>query len=104
MKSVAADYDGVWDIHPEIHGEVDFIITGNTWEKYDHVMEHAEDMPVYFNPGKAMLMDIVMHKANVINKQNVEKYYEDQPEQVILLRSLCPECRIVLVQNGTTAI
>lgn len=104
MKPVAADYDGVWPEHPEIHGEVDFIITGNSWEKYDHVMEEAEDIPIYFNPGKEELMDIVMHKANIINKQNVEKFYEDQIEQVNLLKALCPKCRIVQVQNGTTAI
>lgn len=96
-RPIASDYDGTYSEHPEIRSDVDFIITGNTWEGYDHVMEQASDIPVYFNPGKEEFLDIVMHKANVINKQNVEKFYENQKEMVNLLKALCPKCKIILV-------
>lgn len=104
MRPTAADYDGVWDSHPEIHGNVQFIITGNAWESYDHVMEQADNIPVYFNPGKEELDDIISHKANVINKTNAQKFYEDQEIQVNTLKILCPNCKIILVKEGETSI
>ena len=102
--TIAADLDGTYNVHPEIRGEVDFIITANTWRDWEHVQENADDLPVYLNPGKSDLMDIVNHKARVINQMNVVKYYENEPEQVALLKAMCPNCRIVQVSEGRTAI
>jgi hypothetical protein len=104
MRPIASDLTDTYDTHPEIRGEVSFIITANTWRTWEKVRENADDLPVYLNPGKEELMDIVNHKARVINQMNVQKYYEDQSEQVALLKAMCPNCRIVLVKEGLTAI
>jgi hypothetical protein len=104
MRPISSDYDGTWTDHPEIHGEIDFITTGNNWEKYDHVMDEQPGIPVYFNPGNEELMDIVNHKANVLNKTGAEKHYDDQPQQVGMLKLLCPNCRIILVKGGENTI
>lgn len=103
-RPVASDLDETFSTHPEIHGEVDFLVTGNGWQRaLDKIDEFDINIPVFWNPGKHELMDIVNHKANVINKTNAEKFYEDQKIQVDLLKALCPNCRIVLVIEGRTA-
>lgn len=106
---VAADYDGTYNTHPELHGSVDFIITGNPYTEFNRIMNEweGEKLPIFFNPiekGKEDLMNIVNHKANIINKCKVKKYYEDQFEQKEMLAILAPNCEIVLVKDGQTFI
>lgn len=104
-RPIAADLDNTYDSHPEIHGEVDFIVTGNNWNKADEKMEDNElDIPVFWNPGKEELMVIVTHKAHVINQTNASKFYEDQKIQADLLRALCKNCRIILVKPNSYSI
>ena len=104
MRPKASDFTDTYDTHPEIRGEVDFIITANTWRTWDTVREGSDNLPVYLNPGKSDLMDIVNHKARVINQLNVEKFYENDTAQVSLLKAMCPNCRIIQVKEGLTAI
>src|ERR1035437_1082575 len=104
MRPICSDLDNTFTSHPEIRGEVQVIITGNNWSEWEHVMDNSDNLPVYLNPGKHELMDIVAHKAQVLNKINAQKFFEDQKEQVLLLKTMCPNCRIVLVSEGRTAI
>ncbi len=105
---VAADYDGTYDLHPEIHGITDLIITGNSWEEAAGVGEDLRrtDIPVFYNTvksGEENLSNIVSHKADTIKKIGATKFFEDQPQQVKLLQLMCPDCKIVLVKEGETA-
>ena len=105
---IAADWDGTYLQHPEIHGLVDFIITGNPWQEYERIMNEwvGEKKPIFFNPivGESDLIDIVNHKANIINKCKVKRYYEDQQIQKDMLDLLCPQCEVILVKDGSTFI
>jgi len=101
MRPIAADYNGTYENHPELHGEVDVIITGKNWDKFDEV---DTDIPVFWNPGKEELMDVVGHKANIINKIDAQKFYENQSVQVNLLKTMCPNTRIVLVRDNLFSI
>lgn len=108
MKPIASDYDGTYDSHPELRGETDFIITGNSWNEYDEIDEEMSDdrKPIFFNPvdPKDDVMKVVAHKAEIINKTQASKFYEDQEMQVNLLKALCPNCRVVLVKPNTFSI
>lgn len=104
-RPIAADLDDTYSTHSELVGEVDFLITGNGWDKADDKTEEFDlDIPVFWNPGKEELMDIVAHKASVINKTNASKFYEDQKIQADLLRALCKNCRIILVKPNSYSI
>ena len=103
MRPIASDLNGTYTDFPEIRGEVNFIVTAETWRTWKDVKELSDGLPVYLNPGRSDLMDIVAHKANVINKMNISKFYENQKEQVMLLKTMCPNCRIVLVEKGRFA-
>ncbi len=95
--TVASDYDGVYDHMPaEKRAEVDFIITGRNWDRYEDMKDESNiDIPIFFNPGKGELMDIVSHKANIINKTGADVFYEDQKPQVEMLKLLCPKTKII---------
>ena len=81
------------------------IVTGKSWEHSDEI---EADVPVFFNPmpkGEGYnLLEIVNHKANVINKCEVTDYYEDDIEQKNMLVIMCPKTKIHLVKEGQTAI
>lgn len=103
MRRVFADFDGTWTDHPEIWGQVDAIITGESWQAYDEFMQEwvGPKKPIFFNPAnikELSLLTIVNHKANIINKCKVTKFFENVPEQVQMLRIICPETDIVLVK------
>jgi len=95
---VASDYDGTF---PYLAGEdkdrVKFIITGNLYTAYWRLYDDGVRIPVFWNPGKEELMDIVTHKANIINKTGVTLFYEDQSEQLSMLKLLCPKCKFILI-------
>lgn len=104
-----SDYDGTYSDHPEIHGDVDAIVTGRSWEEASDLFDEAGklDIPVFFNPkaSKDINVDaIVYHKANVINKAKVTTFYEDVPREAGMLDILCPNCKIILVTKGVTDI
>ncbi|MDD5406985.1 MAG: hypothetical protein PHE73_08625 [Sulfurovaceae bacterium] len=64
-------------------------------------------VPVFLNPvdkKDLSLSNIVSHKANIIEKCKVDKFYENDSEQVYLLRILCPKTKIVLVSKDKTYI
>lgn len=107
-RPIAADYDGTFDSHPELWGNIDLIITGNPWQSYDDVMNSWEGpkKPTFWNPidPEDEVMAIINHKADIINKTKARRFYEDQEEQAAILRIMCPECEIVLVTGGSTFI
>jgi hypothetical protein len=102
---VAADLTGTYDSHSELHGEVDLIITGESWENYNEIMDSNDiDIPIFWNPGKTELMDIVGHKAEILTKTGAIKFYEDQKIQADLLKTMVPECHIILVKPNLYSI
>lgn len=105
-RPIASDYDGTYDEHPEIWGQVDVVVTGNWWKDYEDVMDRwsGPKKPVYFNPvdPEEQIMKIVSHKSETINRLKARRFYEDQEEQVRLLEILCPECEIILVEDEKT--
>jgi hypothetical protein len=107
-RPIASDFDGTYDAHPEIWGQVNIIITGNPWDKYESVMNRwvGPEKPIYFNPAPpdGNVMAIISHKADILNKTKARKFYEDQQEQVDILKIMAPECEIILVKEGSTFI
>lgn len=106
---IFADFDGTWTDHPEIHGNVDAIVTGRSWQESQDLFDEAGqiDIPVFFNPVSSKDNNgnkIVLHKAEMINRCNVIKFYEDVPQEAAQLRILCPQTKIVLVKEGVTAL
>ena len=101
MSVVGADYDGTFDyLSPDDRDSVDIIITGNGYDQYSRLYNDGVRIPIFWNPDKNELMEIVNHKANIINKVGVEVYYEDQPMQVTMLKALCPKCKIIRIMGG----
>ena len=108
-KIVGSDLDGTFLEHTELWGITDLIITGNSWEIASGVMEELgrTDIPVFFNTvksGEENLSNIVAHKADIIKKVGVIRFFEDQQQQVNLLQALCPNCKIIQVFENRTAI
>lgn len=98
-KPIASDYDGSYQyLTDEQKQNVDFIITGNPYSGYGRLYDDGVRIPVFWNPGKEELMDIITHKAEVINKTGASIFYEDQPIQKSMLSALCPKCKVVLVK------
>ena len=109
MSRVFADYDSTYSSHPEIHGLVEAIVTGNSWENSDDIYGQEIDLmlPVFFNPVSDVdnnQSKIILHKAEIINRCGVTRFFEDQPQEVAQLKILCPNCKITLVKEGVTAI
>lgn len=109
MPRIFSDYDGTYDSHPEIHGLAEAIVTGNSWQNSSHIYEQELDftLPVFFNPVNDKDNDqqkIILHKAEIINRCKVDKFFEDQPQEAAQLKILCPNTKIVLVHEGVTAI
>lgn len=102
-RVIAADYDGTWDKNPSLWGLVDVIITGNHWSKYDELMNRwtGPKRPVYFNTQEpnGEMMQIVGHKASILNALKAKRYYEDQEEQANILKIMCPETEIITVPS-----
>lgn len=101
---VGSDFDGTYSDHNELHGKVDFLCTGESWERYEEMMFEVEgpDIPIFFNPAPADnldLMNIVSHKALVINGTKATKYYENEKVQANILKVMCPNCKIILVKD-----
>lgn len=103
---IAADYHGVYNKFSEIRGKADFIITGTGWDEPDLVFMDGivNDIPIFFNPMASKdiknAADVASHKAKIINKAGVVKYYENEPDQVQMLRILCPKCKVIQVGKG----
>lgn len=49
--------------------------------------------------GKLIRELVIPRKAEVINALNLDRYYEDMPEIVAGLRTLCPEVDVVRVEH-----
>ncbi len=108
-KIVGSDFDGTWTDNPSLWTITDVIITGNSWENLDIVMERyvGPRKPIMFAPyrdDETTLMKIVSHKARMINEIGVTKFHEDQATQVQMLKLLCPDCEIVKVDSTRTFI
>jgi hypothetical protein len=104
-----ADWDGTASDHPELFGVIDAIVTGRSWEESQDLYDEAGDLaiPVFFNPVSSKENDarkIVLHKAEIINRCKVERFWEDVPSEYQQLKILCPNCKIILVREGVTAI
>lgn len=99
MKLVGADYHGTYDTHPELEGEVDIIITGESWEDFQKIEDEweGEELPIYFNPQRSKDTNETTNatwKADMINKLGVTDYYEDQHVQVNLIKLLAKNCKV----------
>ncbi len=95
---IASDYDLTFDRLPsEDKDSVDFIITGNQFTEYQRMYDDGVKIPIFFNPGKTELMDIVMHKAEILSKTKAGIFYEDQKIQANLLKVMVPSCKIILI-------
>lgn len=107
---IASDLDGTYDEHPEIHGEVSLIITGNSWENYDSVMNTMYGLPpkpIYFSTikkGEEDYLNIATFKSSIINKIGVTKFYENSLTQVDMIRLLSPDCKVILVKDNMNFI
>lgn len=104
-----ADFDGTFSNHPELKGIIDAIVTGRSWEESQDLYDEAGELtvPVFFNPVTSKnntAFKIVLHKAEIINRCGVTRFWEDVPAEAAQLKILCPNCKIILVHEGVTAI
>ena len=106
---IGSDYDETFSDHPELWSIANLIITGRSWEDYENFTADkvGPDIPVFMNPAqleKNNVMEIVQHKANIINKIGISKFYEDQPDEAKMIQLLAPKCKVILVKKGYTQI
>lgn len=106
---VFSDFDGTFSDHPELGGITDAILTGRSWQESQDLYDEAGELsiPVFFNPVTTKdntAFKIVLHKADIINRCGVSKFFEDIPQEAAQLKILCPNTKIVLVRPGVTAI
>jgi 2-hydroxy-3-keto-5-methylthiopentenyl-1-phosphate phosphatase len=106
---IFSDFDGTYSDHPELAGITDAIVTGRSWEESQDLYDELgdSDLVVFFNPVSTTKNDaskIVLHKAEIINRCGVGKFFEDVPQEAAQLKILCPSTKIVLVRDGVTAI
>ncbi|RKX69080.1 hypothetical protein DRP43_04800 [candidate division TA06 bacterium] len=97
---VAYDFDGVVDKGIELEFDAP-IITGRSYEEVDKIpLDIFLNHPVYFNPVPIIektLESEIRWKAHMIRRLGIEVYYEDNPEIIVRLEKLCPNCHIVKV-------
>lgn len=106
---IFSDFDGTYSDKPELKGITDAIVTGRSWEEAQDLYDEAGRLtiPVFFNPVASKdntSFKIVSHKANIINQCKATRFYEDVPQEAEQLKILCPNCKIVLVKEGSTTI
>jgi hypothetical protein len=109
MSVILSDYDGTWSNIGNLWGDIDAIITGRSYQEFQDLKDEyiGPDKPIYFNPSTSQennASKIVLHKAEMINKMKAIRFYEDQKDEVLKLRLLCPSCKIIWVREGITAI
>lgn len=103
MGLVGSDIDGVLaaGFIPE---EKDYVIISGRmfWEWRPTVALLGFSRPIYLRPnGGDGNGDSAGHwKAYMINELGVEKFYEDDPAQIAIIRSKCPQCKVVRIVNG----
>lgn len=78
----------------------DVVISGRTFAEYDDVAKRAAQIcPVYIR-GKGEYGDVVhagQFKAAMILALGVDRFYEDDPDQIEIIRSFVPTCELVQV-------
>lgn len=103
----AYDFDGVFT---EGYGQDDpkaIIITGRSYEEaprtYKQLVKLTDkDVPVYFNPvrtANATMENSGLWKAEMIKDLNITDFYEDDPEQVKIIKDKVPSITIHLVKG-----
>lgn len=104
MSKIGYDFNGVVDTGNFVPTIEDVIITGNTIVMVPAVLhymkEHQLACAIYFNPyprGANNIPLVAFWKAEMINKLNLEKFYEDQFDQWQIIKDLCPGCEIIKV-------
>lgn len=102
---VLSDYDGTYQyLDADQKMEVEAIATGNNYTEYGRFYDDGVRIPVFWNPEKDELMNVINHKANIINKTGATKFFEDQALQITFLKVLCPKCTFVQIKSdGRTA-
>jgi virulence-associated protein VapD len=96
------DYNGVVDTGNKRPSIDDVIITGNTDVKttLDWLNVHNIQCAVYFPPKTMKSHDDTaagVFKSDMIRLLGVTEFYEDKPEQIDIIKSSCPDCRVYRV-------
>lgn len=106
---VLSDFDGTWENIENLWGDIDAIVTGRSYQEFEDFRDEyiGPQKPVFFNPiatNENNAQKIVLHKAEMINRMKATKFYEDQKDEVVKLRLLCPGCKIYWIRPGVTQI
>lgn len=104
---ILSDFDGTWENIENLWGDVDAIVTGRSYQEFQDFRDEyiGPEKPVFFNPTTTTennASKIVLHKAELINRMKATRFYEDQKDEVVKLRLLCPTCKIIWVKEGIT--
>ena len=106
-KTIAMDFHGVLDSGIDVP-ENPIVITGARPDKEFEIREIIGNKgQIYFFDGHDELTDenknarIGTWKAQMIKKLGVDKYYEDTPEQIEIIKAMNPEVTVVPVIEGT---
>lgn len=98
---IGFDFNGVVDTGKFIPTKDDVIITGNTLEYaqgvLDWLKEHNIQCPVYFNPYRYIKEDAGMWKSEMIWKLKITKFYEDDPVQYEIIKHFSSGSEIIKV-------
>lgn len=93
------DIDGVLTKGVEV-GPDDVVISGRTFAEYDDFARAAAQIcPVYIR-GVGLYGDAThagMFKAEMIHMLGVTKFYEDDPQQISIIKAINPDCEVVKV-------
>lgn len=97
---IGYDIDGVLTLGIEIEqGSV--VISGRTWSEYDDLAKAAAQKCPVFIRGCGEYGDRIhagQFKADMIKRIGVTKFYEDDPLQIDIIKSINPDVEIVHVQ------
>jgi hypothetical protein len=76
------------------------VITGRTFLEYDDGLKKlAQEVPVYLR-GVGPIgnhLSAGLFKSDIIKWMNVTTFYEDNDEEIAIIRRNCPRCEVVKV-------
>ena len=99
---IGYDFDGVVTTGKYRPDYGDVIITANTIPMFAHVIRVMKELkvacPVYFNPYPPNnVLFAARWKSEMIQKLKCNKFYEDDPAQVRIIKGNCPDCEVIQV-------
>ena len=93
----AYDIDGVLSAGV-VPKEPYIVISGRNSQQWKETVELiGTNAPIYLSPYASTTLNAARWKSDVINYFNVDTFYEDEEAQAEIIRTNCPDCKVILV-------